>query len=148
MFDYVMPIDLDGVPVEAAPLIDDRFESEHILGEAVDLQLTAQLAAGSNWSYMTPLNGKVIEKAWKLGPDRKRGLGLRFGDEDHHPALVGEVEGVETQQFAHTGHLLLDGNARFVDANAHLGLKGDFIERGADTAPGGIAKHVNRLRAG
>jgi hypothetical protein len=40
------------------------------------------------------LNGQVIEKAWKLGPDRKRGLGLQRerGDVDFRYVRIKEKE--------------------------------------------------------
>ncbi len=66
-----------------------------------------------------------------------RDVGPGDGDE---AAFVGAVEGVEAEEVAGRRHRGRNGEGLLVDLDADLGGRGDLVERGGDSAAGGVPR--------
>ena len=58
-------------------------------------------------------------------------------------AFVGQIQGVETQEFADSSNLFPDRNPLFVDQNVDSGSLCPFIERSGHTSAGRIPETDN-----
>ena len=63
-------------------------------------------------------------------------------------AFVGNVERIKAENFACAFDFFADGDGSFIEADADIGLFGDFGESAGDAAPGGSRRHVNVLAGG
>ncbi len=82
--------------------------------------------------------------ALRVGTHRLQdGLGLGGRHEGDEPALVGDVQRVEAQESAGVRDRLGDGDGAFTQPDSGAGGAGDLVEGGAETAPGGVAQHVD-----
>ncbi len=73
----------------------------------------------------------------------QQGLGLVRRADGDELALVGDVEGVQTEQLTGGGHLLAHRDGVLAHPHADAGLAGEFIEGGGKAAAGGIAQAVD-----
>ena len=69
-------------------------------------------------------------------------VGLGFGDESDHFALVGDVEGVEAEELAGSADGAGDGDGALMDFHANLGGAGHLIECGAKATASEVAHGV------
>ena len=70
-------------------------------------------------------------------------VGVLPGQDADALALVGQVEGVDAEEGAAAGNLLVHGDVALVQDDADPGLLGDFVERGGKAAARRIPEHVH-----
>lgn len=82
--------------------------------------------------------------AKRMGAEDSQGCIGGFGSDDEDGfALVGDVDGIEAEEFAGGLHLGVDGQGGLVNGDADVGRCGDFIQCGGEAAAGGVAHGVD-----